>query len=102
MKKVFLAVCLSMVCFVQLQAVPAYPRQIKMLINGREIPVRLFGDEHAKRVETHDGYTIVQNDKKEWVYAVHDTAGRLCPSAYQVGADSPDVAGFMASLPRHL
>ena len=102
MKKVLLAVCLSMACLVQLQAVPAYPRQIKMLINGREIAVRLFGDEHAKRVETHDGYTIVQNDKKEWVYAVLDATGRLRPSAYQVGADSPDVASFMSSLPRHL
>lgn len=102
MKKVLLAVCLSMACFAQLQAIPAYPRQIKMLVNGREIPVRLFGDEHAKRMETHDGYTIVQNDKEEWVYAVLDAAGHLSPSSYQVGKDSPDVAGFMASLPRHL
>ena len=91
-----------MACLAQLQAIPAYPRQIKMLVNGREIPVRLYGDEHAKRVETHDGYTIVQNDKEEWVYAVLDAAGRLCPSSYQVGADSPDVASFMSSLPRHL
>jgi len=102
MKRILLAVWLSMACLFQMQAVPAYPRQVRMLINGREIPVRLFGDEHAKRVETHDGYTIVQNDREEWVYAVLDAAGHLSPSSYQVGTTSPDVAGFMSSLPRHL
>lgn len=102
MNRLLLIFGLTIVCCSQMQAVPAYPRQVKMMINGREIPVRLFGDEHAKRVETNEGYTIVQNEREEWVYAVLDAAGHLSPSSYQVGAGSPDMARFMSSLPLHL
>ena len=102
MKRVLLILLLTVACYSPLSAIPAYPRQIMMLINGKEIPVRLFGDEHAKRVETREGYTIVQNDREEWVYASLDDSGHLVPSSYQVGTDSSDLADFMALLPLHL
>ena len=45
MKRVLLILLLTVACYSPLSAIPAYPRQVMMLINGREIPVRLFGDE---------------------------------------------------------
>ena len=102
MKRVLLILLLTVACYSPLSAIPAYPRQVMMLINGKEIPVRLFGDEHAKRVETREGYTIVQNNREEWVYASLDAFGHLVPSSYQVGKDSSDLADFISSLPLHL
>ena len=102
MKKVLLTIALTLICLSQIKAVPAYPRQVKMMINGKEVFVKLFGDEHAKRVETQEGYTIVQNDREEWVYAVLDANDCLSPSTYQVGSASPELAEWKSSLPLHL
>ncbi len=102
MTRLFLAFLLNTICLVNISAIPAYPRKVKMNINGKIAQVSLFGDEHSKRVENEEGYTIIQNEKEEWVYATLDKMGQLVPSIYKVGTISSDLTHFLSSHPFHL
>lgn len=90
------------ICLFRVHAIPAYPKKILMDINGKEKYVRLFGDEHSKRLENEEGYTIVQNEDDEWCYAILDGVGQLRPSPYKVGESYSELKAFVSSLPFHL
>lgn len=83
--------------------VPAYPRKIMVEVDGKEIPIRLFGDENCHWAETADGYTIVQDSTNHWCYAVRESDGGLLSSSHRLKA-SPDTATlhFLQHQPLHL
>ena len=101
MKYLFLLIFLifsSQICW----AIPAYPRKVFVNVNGCSIPIRIYGDEHSKQVEDLDGYTILQNEKEEWVYAALDAGGNLYATSFKLGEKNAEFKSFISSIPRHL
>lgn len=83
-------------------AMPAYPRKIPIRVEGKDIYICLFGDEHSKRAETLDGYTIIQKDNV-WYYAEKSEDGRLRASAHKLSAShNAEQSSFLKGLPLHL
>jgi len=85
-------------------SMPAYPRKIAVLINGQKHLIYLFGDEHSKRAETEDGYTIIQNEQQQWCYAKTSIDSTIVPSSWTLGSDKADeeFVGFLETIPKHL
>ncbi len=81
MRKYFLALVASLMAIGQLMAVPATPYPVKVTQpDGRELTVRLNGDEYYHFYTTEDGYTIVKNETGFFTYA--QRAGeKLVPTA---------------------
>ena len=69
----FLALICNCLC---VNAVPAYPKKIPVIVDGQTVYIRMFGDEYHKRAETMDGYTLL-NKNDEWYYAEKDAEGYL-------------------------
>lgn len=86
----------------QAVAMPAYPKPIPIVVEGDTLYIRLFGDEHCKRAETSDGYTVVESNG-QWFYAVRDSDGCLIPSVHKLSAltDEP-THRFLSIMPKHL
>ncbi len=81
MRKYFLALVVSLMAVGQLLAVPATPYPVKLTQpDGRELTVRLNGDEFYHFYTTEDGYTIVKNDMGFFTYAQR-ADGKLEPTA---------------------
>ena len=88
---------------VDMSGVPAFPRQIMVNIDGKEVPVRLFGDEYCHWAETEEGYAIIQDSTNHWCYAVRDNDGRLIPSIHKLKLVSDDATtNFLYTQPQHL
>lgn len=86
-------------------SMPAYPKRIKVIVNGQERFIRLFGDEMSKRAETEDGYTIIQNEQGIWCYALLNHDSVLCPSRWELGAEEYQDSRFIKFLdqtPKHI
>ena len=79
-----------------LWSVSAVQQPVKLVQpNGEEIVVILKGDEWNNWFESAEGYTLVQNEREEWVY----------PAAIQGDRLIPGNAGFepeSESIPKHL
>mgnify|MGYP002855358799 CR=1 FL=1 len=83
--------------------VPACPRQVTVNIDGRPVPIRLFGDEYCHWAETSEGYTIVQNSSNQWCYAVRDNDGALIASSLPFQTKGTvALENFLKSHPKHL
>ncbi|MDR1973130.1 MAG: M6 family metalloprotease domain-containing protein [Bacteroidales bacterium] len=81
MKKLIALCCVTLFCCSALLAVPANPNPVeKTQPDGTKITVLIKGDEHVHWLESVDGYTLMYNDKKEVVFATHDSRGDLVPS----------------------
>ena len=81
---------------------PAYPHRIPLFIDGECVYIYLYGDEHNKRCETADGYTILQEDNI-WYYAEKDDDGILKASQYKISATlTEEKSKFLSGIPRHL
>lgn len=74
---VLLAGCLSV------KSMPAYPKRIPVNVGDGVVYIRLFGDEHNKRAETLEGYTVIQKNS-EWFYAEKDVEDLLKPSGHKL------------------
>ena len=86
-------------------AVSAYPWKIPILVNGQDMYIYLFGDEHRKRAETAEGYTIIQNEQQQWCYAQLNEQQQLEASQWQVGVVDVNDAkfiDFIDNTPKHL
>lgn len=84
---------------------PAYPRKVSVMVDGKEVFIRLFGDEHYKWAETEDGYTIMQNEQQQWCYAYMDSHQQLTPSRWSIGGSyegDTQFSAFISDIPRHL
>lgn len=81
MRKFFFALVATLLSATQLLAVPATPYPVKVTQpDGRELTVRLNGDEFYHFYTTEDGYTIVKNEMGFFTYAQR-AEGKLEPTA---------------------
>ena len=81
MRKFFFALVATLLTATQLLAVPATPYPVKVTQpDGRELTVRLNGDEFYHFYTTEDGYTIVKNEMGFFTYAQR-VEGKLEPTA---------------------
>ena len=86
----FLLLCL--LCLVhQVCAISAYPEPIGMeQADGSPIVLRLNGDEFDNYYTDEDGFTCLQNDKGDWVFAIqHPSTGELISTGVKVGQRRP-------------
>lgn len=86
-------------------SMPAYPKWITIDVNGQKRLIRLFGDEKSKRAETEDGYTIIQNEKGKWCYAMLGQDSIPQPSMWELGNEEFHNSSFMKFLeqtPKHI
>ena len=81
---------------------PAYPKRIPINVGDGVVYIRLFGDEHSKRAETLEGYTVVQKSG-EWYFAEKDSEGWLKPSAHKLSANITDATmQYLKNTTKHL
>lgn len=81
---------------------PAYPKKIPVNVGDGVVYIRLFGDEHNKRAETLDGYSLVQKSG-EWYFAEKDDEGWLMPSAHKLSVTlTDDSKQYLTNTPKHL
>lgn len=93
---ILLAGCLSA------NGVPAYPKIISVNVGDGVAYIRLFGDEHSKRAETLDGYTVIQKSG-EWFFAEKDSEGWLKPSEHKLSATITDATKqYLKNTTKHL
>lgn len=85
-----------------INGIPACPYKIPVNVGDSVVYIRLFGDEHNKRAETLDGYSLIQNSG-EWYYAEKDVDGLLKSSAYKLSARlTEDCKHFLTNTQKHL
>ena len=85
-----------------INSMPAYPKRIPIVVDDGIVYIQLFGDEHRKRAENLDGYTVIQKEGK-WYYAEKDTEGWLKPSIYKLSAYvTNDTKQFLKDIPKHI
>ena len=83
-------------------SMPAYPKIIPVNVGDGVAYIRLFGDEHNKRAETLDGYTVIQKSG-EWFFAEKDSEGCLKPSEHKLSATITDATKqYLKSVTKHL
>lgn len=83
-------------------SMPAYPKKVSIKVEGGEVYIQLLGDEHSKRAENIDGYTIIQKNG-EWHFAEKDSNGKLIPSAHKLTANITDsTKQFLKTISPHL
>ena len=81
---------------------PAYPKEIPVFVGDGVVYIRLFGDEHSKRAETLDGYSLIQKNG-EWYFAENDAEGWLKPSVHKLSTTlTDDCKQFLRNTPKHL
>ena len=81
---------------------PAYPKKIPVNVGDGVVYIRLFGDEHNKRAETLEGYTVIQKSG-EWYFAEKDVEGMLKPSGYKLSSTILDVTKqYLKNTTKHL
>lgn len=105
MKQLLIVFSLSILICDSIYSMPAYPNKIPVLINGEIIYIRLFGDEHHKRAESEEGYTIIQNDKQQWCYAQINHSNQLEASKWILGEShqaEKEFSSFIKNTPLHL
>ena len=84
---------------------PAYPDRIPISVDGENVCIRLFGDEHCKWAETEEGRTIMHANDNSWWYAYKMKDGNLGISAYRYSAVKNMEKGlknFLKNTPLHL
>ena len=79
---------------INLYSVPAPPYPLTyQQEDGTKFKVRLFGDERYIRIETIDGYTIIE-EGKNWYYAKRGADGDLVSTSVLVGKQDPKSLGL--------
>lgn len=93
---VLLAGCLSA------NSMPAYPKKIPVNVGDGVVYIRLFGDEHNKRAETLEGYTVIQKSG-EWYFAEKDAEGMLKASGHKLSSTISDATKqYLKNTTKHL
>lgn len=105
MRKACLLLFACCILTVTSYSVSAYPHKIAVWINGQQVFIHLYGDEHSKRVESEDGYTIIQNEKQQWCYASLKNDSTLEATQWLLGYEDSQNAtfrNFINTTPKHL
>lgn len=81
---------------------PAYPKKIPVNVGDGVVYIRLFGDEHNKRAETLEGYTVIQKSG-EWYFAEKDAEGMLKASGHKLSSTISDATKqYLKNTTKHL
>ena len=86
------------------QAIPAYPRRIKITTSCDSFYLTMRGDENCKFAITTDGYTALQ-DSTGWYYASSSLTGETVKSNYRVCSEKMkdgETKSFLATLQKGL
>lgn len=98
---IFILHILLVGCFCA-NGMPAYPKMIPVNVGDGVAYIRLFGDEHSKRAETIDGYTVIQKNG-EWFFAEKDTEGWLKASEHKLSATITEATKqYLNNTTKHL
>lgn len=105
MKKIFLSLLLALAASVTINAVPVYPRPVKLpMPDGTELTIVGHGDEYRHYTTTLDGYTIVRGQDKFFHYA-QLADGKLQATdvvAHEVGMRSSTEMSFLSRIDKHV
>lgn len=78
-----------------LRAVPASPNPVEVeQPDGTKVELKIRGDEFFHWYEDGEGFTVVRDSAKQYVYAGLDGAGKLAPTAVRVGTGNPAAMGM--------
>jgi len=80
------------------QAIPAYPKRVKIVLENDSFYLYLRGDENCKYALTEDGYTALP-DANGWMYASSVETGEVVKSAFPVcseGKRSDEIKAFLS------
>lgn len=107
MKKILLALTLTIACSLRLLAINAFPERITFHQPASKIAVDLFlkGDEKVHWAETLDGYSLLHGKDGAFYYAMPDGKGGMTVSdflATQINDRSDEVVAFLSHTPKHL
>lgn len=83
MKKILVPILLFFAVIHSINAMPAYPHKIAIMVNGEEVFITLKGDENCKFAEDEQGYTILPTEKG-WYYADKDEEGKVVLSDFEL------------------
>lgn len=83
MKRVFVNILLLISAYIELCAVPAYPKRSAIVVNGGFVYITIKGDENCKFAIDELGYTVLPTENG-WNYATEDEQGKVVVSAYKL------------------
>lgn len=83
MKRVFVYILLLISAYIELCAVPAYPKRRAIVVNGGLVYITIKGDENCKFAIDEQGYTVLPTENG-WNYAAEDECGNVVVSAYKL------------------
>lgn len=83
MKRVFVNILLLISAYIELCAVPAYPKRSAIVVNGGFVYITIKGDENCKFAIDEQGYTVLPTENG-WNYATEDEQGKVVVSAYKL------------------
>jgi M6 family metalloprotease-like protein len=78
--------CAGGICFA-VSAAPGFFETVQP--DGTKIEIQMKGDEFYGWTEDKDGYTVIQDNNKEWRYAQEAADGSLKLSSFKVGKEPP-------------
>lgn len=87
-------------------SIPAHPQPVKIeQADGTILTLYLHGDEFNHYMTTEDGYTVVQNDAGQYVYAASNEKSKLSASQYlakDIAFRSPEEKTFLAVISKRI
>lgn len=88
--------------YLGIYCMPAYTKKISVVLEDGVAYIRLFGDEHNKRAENTDGYTVIQKNGV-WYFAEEDSISGIKPSKHRLSLNTTEeTRQFLETLPKHL
>lgn len=107
MKKLLIALTLTIACSLRMLAINAFPERITFHQPDSKIDVDIFlkGDEKVHWAETLDGYALLHGKNGAFYYATPDGKGGMTVSDYiatQINERSDEVIAFLSHTPKHL
>lgn len=101
-KRLIIILHILLVGCLSVNSMPAYPKIISVNVGDGVAYIRLLGDEHNKRAETMEGYTVIQKSG-EWYFAEKDSEGWLKPSGHRLSATITDATKqYLTNTTKHL
>lgn len=80
-------------------AIPASPNPVEVVqSDGKSITLRIQGDECFYCFEDLNGYTVVRNERKDYVNATLNERGELVATAFGVGKVDPATTGLAKAI----
>ena len=104
MKRFIIITLIACCAAIGTQAIPAYPRRVKIATKTDSFFLTLRGDENCKFAITEDGYTAMQ-DSCGWHYAYANQNGEVVKSVHMVSSENKmraETRSFLASVEKGL